>query len=236
MTPHRFRPSGPAELLERAVCVLLDFDGPVCRLFGGSPAAHIAYDMRRYLASRGLAADPAAPAAGDDPHRLLAPGRDRDVMAELEHILAVGEEAAAGSAVPTPGADAFVRAVRDSGRLLAVTTNNAPTAVGIYLKQQGLDDLFDGGVFGRDPGDPRLMKPAPDCLLRAMDAVGVRPADCLMIGDSPSDVAAARAAEVPFLGYARSADRVERLRRARAGTVVVGMAGLVAAAGGLARR
>jgi HAD superfamily hydrolase (TIGR01509 family) len=222
-------------LLNRAALLLLDFDGPVCRLFGGRSAAEIARDMHRYLAGRGP-----GPAHGDaawadsaDPHRLLAQAGDREEAAALERILAAGEEDAAGSAVPTPGADAFVRAVHRSGRLLAVTTNNAPEAVTAYLKDRSLDDCFGDRVFGRDPGDPARMKPHPDCLLRAIAAAGADPKDCLAIGDSPRDVRAAEAAGVAFLGYARSTDRVARLREAGASSVVVGMTELVAAAGDL---
>jgi phosphoglycolate phosphatase-like HAD superfamily hydrolase len=120
--------------------------------------------------------------------------------------------------------------VADSGRLLAITTNNAPVAVEVYLKDHGLDVFFEWRVYGRVAEDPAAMKPDPDCLLRAIDASGLRPGECLMVGDSPSDAAAAKSAGVPFLGYARSADRVARLRAVDPHPVVVGMPLLVAAA------
>lgn len=220
---------------------MLDFDGPVCRLFGGSPAGKIALDMRRYLATLGPdGTGPRGPERGaaddGDPHRMLSRFQDRKTAAALERILAAGEEAAAESAFPTPGAAAFIRNVHSSGRALAMTTNNAPGAALRYLKQQALDDCFEGRVFGRDPDDPGLMKPHPDCLLRAMAAMGVRADECLAIGDSPRDAAAAKAAGVPFLGYARSEDRVARLRQVDPHPVVVGMHGLASAAGKLRSR
>ncbi|TIT83685.1 MAG: HAD family hydrolase, partial [Mesorhizobium sp.] len=42
-------------------------------------------------------------------------------------------------------------------------------------------------------------KPAPDALLLALDQLGVEPADALMVGDSSSDVDAARAAGMPVV-------------------------------------
>lgn len=50
--------------------------------------------------------------------------------------------------------------------------------------------------------------------------MGAAPATALMIGDTPSDLLAARAAGVPFLGYARTERKGELLRDAGA-TVVV---------------
>ncbi|MFF7158703.1 HAD family hydrolase [Streptomyces sp. NPDC008139] len=241
MTPQRLDAPEPGlyALLNRARFLLLDFDGPVCRLFGGSPAADIARRMRDFLAGRGLLPagqrhdrNPAL-AAGTDPHWLLARPWDRGTHAVLEGLLALGEQEAAASAVPTPGADVFVRAVADSGRMLAITTNNALAAVETYLKNHDLEGCFNGRVFGRDPDDPARMKPDPDCLLRAMTAMEAAPEDCLAIGDSPRDAVAALAAGVPFLGYARSEDRVARLRDVGPYPVVVGTADLVVAAGKL---
>ncbi|WP_225848025.1 HAD family hydrolase [Streptomyces sp. HPF1205] len=224
------RSGGPA-LLAAARGLLLDFDGPMCRLFAGHPADGVALRMRELLAERAGIADPGpVRAALRDPHGLLRAARGREIVADLEALLAEQEEVAALSAEPTPGAGAFVRAVADSGRVPAVTTNNAPRAVLAYLKAHGLDAWFGDRVFGRDPEDPSRMKPHPDCLLRAVAALGVPPGDCLMIGDSPADAEAAVAAGVRFLGYARSPDRVARLRRDVPHPVVVGMAPLVSAA------
>lgn len=220
----------PYDLLDRAHCLLLDFDGPVCDLFGGRPAHGIAERMHRYLEDQGM-----PPAAGGgtpnpDPHGLLSTIDTHELFAVLELMLAEEEDRAARTAPPTPGAHDFVKAVADSGRLLAITTNNSPGAVETYLKGHALDGYFGRWIFGRSTERAALMKPHPDCLLRAVDAVGVPRADCLMIGDSPRDAAAAKAAGIPFLGFARSEDKVARLRRVDPHPVVVGMAALVAAA------
>lgn len=209
-------------LFDRASCLLLDFDGPMCRLFANGHAPDIAREMH------GLVGAELTSELKDssDPHAIVraSPSLDLTLQLELELRLTAGEMVAARSAVRTVGARAFVRAARRRGRVLAITTNNAPEAVESYLKRQWLRRAFAGRIFGRIPGEPNRMKPDPDCLERAIKALGADREDCLMIGDSKPDADAAAAAEVPFLGYASSEERVARFAGyADDVTVVVGM-------------
>jgi phosphoglycolate phosphatase len=231
VTPTHIGPEQTAlrALLNRSKCLLLDFDGPVCRLFHREPAGSVAARMHRYVAEHRIRLDDPAVATSIDPHQILRAPMPRNVQRVLETIVTEGEVSAARSASPTPGAHDFIRAVADGGRQLAITTNNAPSAVAAYLKEHDLDACFGPHIYGRGEY-PSLMKPHPDPLLRAMNALDVVPMDCLMIGDSAADAAAARAAGVGFLGYARSPDRVARLRAVDPHPVVIGMNGLVAAA------
>jgi phosphoglycolate phosphatase len=80
---------------------------------------------------------------------------------------------------------------RLGGRKSTATTKGTPTTRAI-LDQFGLLRFFDS-VQGTD-GFP--CKPAPDVILTALAALGERREDCLMVGDSPADVAAAHAAGV----------------------------------------
>jgi 2-phosphoglycolate phosphatase len=77
------------------------------------------------------------------------------------------------------------------GRKGTATTKGSPTTRAV-LEQFGLIQYFDH-VQGTD-GFP--CKPAPDVILRALEALGAAPADCLMVGDSPADMEAGRAAGV----------------------------------------
>lgn len=216
-------------LLDRASCLLLDFDGPLCRLFSDGHAPDIAEWMLDLLAGFGVELDRGL-RESLDPHSLVKAPLPPHITRLLESRLTEEEEVAALSAVPTPGAADFVRAAVARGRTLAITTNNAPRAVETYLKTQGLEDAFAGRIFGRRADNPGWMKPHPDCLRRAVEAVGADRAQCLMIGDSIPDARAADAAGVPFLGYASGAERVARLAGgAGPGPVVVGMAPLVRA-------
>jgi hypothetical protein len=51
--------------------ILLDFDGPVCRVFAGYPAARIAAELRSRLTGEGITV-PAAVAREDDPLKSCA--------------------------------------------------------------------------------------------------------------------------------------------------------------------
>ena len=84
------------------------------------------------------------------------------------------------------------------GRKSTATTKGTPTTRSV-LEQFGLLQHFDH-VQGTD-GFPS--KPAPDVIYAALDALGARPDECLMVGDSPADMEAARRAGVKVcaVGY-----------------------------------
>ena len=77
------------------------------------------------------------------------------------------------------------------GRKSTATTKGTPTTV-LLLEQFGLRSYFDH-VQGTD-GFPS--KPEPDVILKAVAALGARPEDCLMVGDSGPDMDAGRRAGV----------------------------------------
>ncbi|WP_177246688.1 HAD family hydrolase [Actinacidiphila alni] len=209
-------------LLSRAECFLFDFDGPLCDLFLRHPAAGIAELMHAYLAERDMAPRDPEVAASDNPARILRAVRDPRIASGLEALLSAQEKLAAASAEPTTDAEFVVKELYGRGKRLAITTNNSPGAVHSYLDLTSLHDFFDEEhVFGRDPSDPQLMKPDPSCLLRAVTKLDVRPADCLMIGDSPMDAEAAAAAGIPFLGFAYDRERMLALRRESPGSHVI---------------
>jgi HAD superfamily hydrolase (TIGR01509 family) len=189
------------DILGNADTVLFDFDGPICSLF----AVHSAADVAQRLLS--VATAHRTPVlTSEDPHAVLRavtrqqPGSQLARL--LERTLAQEEIRAAATARPTPYAADLITALAARGRRLAVASNNSPLAVASYLTRQQLAEYFHGQLHGRT-GEVALLKPDPDCVHRALRSTGT-PADrALMIGDTPTDLAAARAAGVPFLGYAR---------------------------------
>ena len=80
---------------------------------------------------------------------------------------------------------------RLGGRKSTATTKGTPTTR-LVLEQFALIHHFDH-VQGTD-GFPA--KPQPDVLLRTLETLSVRPADCLFIGDSAADMEAGRRAGV----------------------------------------
>lgn len=222
-------PSGALVSLEQAKCVLFDFDGPICRLFAGYSAPRIARQVKRACKAEGVAL-PRRLARSRDPHGILwrLPGvlaADRPLADKAvglaESVLSAGELRAADSAEPTSGAAGLIRTLHERGMMLAVVSNNSSSAINHYLRLHGLTSMFGGHVYGRQP-DPGLMKPDPDCLLRALDALGAWPGQCVMIGDSGADVRAAAAIKeirdepVGFIGYARNRRKARILRDAGA--------------------
>ena len=81
-------------------------------------------------------------------------------------------------------------------------------------------------IVGRTDPDPRLLKPHPHLVLRALDALGGDPAICAFVGDSTSDIQTAKAAGTHSVGYANKPGKTERLQRAGADAIVTTMAEL----------
>ncbi|MGP3968483.1 HAD family hydrolase [Streptomyces sp. 6N223] len=218
------------ELIGNAHCVLFDFDGPICRLFAARPAESVARRLRELAAA--IATELGVPLprllpeelrASPDPHHVLLgiarrrPGRG--VVTRLEAALTREEIFAAGTARPTPYAAALMAALTARGRQVAVVTNNSPLAVEHYLRQHQLSGFVGGRIHGRTADFSRL-KPHPDAVLRALASTRTAADAALMIGDAPSDLGAARAAGVAFLGFAPDEEAAGALVAAGAERVV----------------
>ncbi|MFB7498942.1 HAD family hydrolase [Streptomyces sp. NPDC056161] len=211
-------------LIARARVVLWDFDGPICRLFAGHTAEHVAVDVVEWLAGRGLRGLLTEPERQSPDPQVVLRAVDRrhpgsDLVAELEERLTQEELRATATAMPTAYADPLIRTWTAVGSRLAVATNNSPRVVRAYLHGRGLTSCFTPHIYGRTQ-DLQRLKPDPHCLNRALNAMGAAPSSSLMIGDTPTDLIAANRAGVPFLGYARNY-RKEKLLRAAGATAVV---------------
>lgn len=91
------------------------------------------------------------------------------------------------------------RAIR-AGRKICVASQSPFSRVELSLHLTGLDRYFGDRVFTASMV-PRP-KPAPDLFLHAARALGIDPAECVVIEDSPSGVIAARTAGMTVYGYA----------------------------------
>ncbi|MDQ1027397.1 HAD superfamily hydrolase (TIGR01549 family) [Streptomyces umbrinus] len=215
------------EVIKPARFVLFDFDGPVCRLFAGHSAEDVAKDLVEWLERQGLRGLlTEEERVHPDPMAVLYAVNRRhphsDLVVELEERLTQQELKAVPSAWPTEFADPLIRTWSAVGARLAVATNNSPRTAATYLESRGLAGCFAPNIYGRTQ-DLHHLKPDPHCLNRAMNALGAAPHSTLMIGDAPSDYEAAERADVPFLGYARNAEKEEELRSAGAKTVVTSL-------------
>jgi histidinol-phosphate phosphatase family protein len=106
---------------------------------------------------------------------------------------------------PMPGAVAAVRALRDAGLRTAVVSNQSGVGRGVIAPEAldrvnaRVDEVF--GAFDtwqvcthRPEDDCACRKPRPALILRAAEELGVRPEECVVVGDIGADVGAARAA------------------------------------------
>jgi phosphoglycolate phosphatase len=75
-------------------------------------------------------------------------------------------------------------------------------------------------VAARTSHDPNLLKPSPYLLNQAIVALGVVPTDCVLVGDSVTDMQAAQLAGVLRVGYANKLGKSADLSRAGAQDVI----------------
>ena len=97
--------------------------------------------------------------------------------------------------------------LRDAGVSLAVCTNKPQRFIRPLLQALALDDYFEC-IVGGDTLPER--KPSAMPLLHVVDHFGLQPGQCMMVGDSETDVLTAQAAQVPMAlvtyGYLRGFD------------------------------
>ncbi len=87
--------------------------------------------------------------------------------------------------------------LRARGLVLGVATNDAEAAARAHLDAHGATAHF-AQVLGYDSGP--APKPAPDMLLAFARGAGLAPAQVAMVGDSPHDLHAGRAAGMVTIG------------------------------------
>ena len=103
----------------------------------------------------------------------------------LEHLQPVGDPRA------------VLAALREGGYRLGIMTNDAEANTRAQMQRLGIDDLVEF-VAGYDFGFGQKPDAAP--VLAFASAVGVAPNDIAVIGDSPHDLIAARAAGATAVG------------------------------------
>ncbi|MEV6411579.1 HAD hydrolase-like protein [Kribbella sp. NPDC051718] len=221
-------PDPLAQTLNSAEAVLFDFDGPIWSVFDGYPAPQITRELLG-LARRIRGELAPAREEASSPHELLlAAAPDLELAQRLEAALQRAELEAIETAKPTLGAAESVAACTASGRLVAVVSNNYALAVNEYLARTGLAKSVTY-VEGRNPADPKLMKPDPHLPQRAISVIGIRASSCVFVGDQTTDIGAGQAAGIPTIGYANKPGKVESLKGAGADAVLTTMLDLASA-------
>jgi hypothetical protein len=152
---------GLREIIRNSRHLLLDFDGPICSIFAGTPAPVIAAQLRQKLQAAGITLPPEAETEDDPLEVFRATARLGDSVAELaQGELARLETLAVTTAQPTPGAADLITAAHQSGRTVTIVSNNSSHAISQYLAAHNLPARVIR-IIGRDDSDPDRMKPQP---------------------------------------------------------------------------
>lgn len=93
---------------------------------------------------------------------------------------------------PTPGARLLVQHMRSEGLRLVIASSSGEELPAL-LAQAGLQDLLGTSVSS---DEIKESKPDGDIIEVALQKAGVHPTEAVMIGDTPYDIAAAKAAGV----------------------------------------
>ncbi|MEU2662272.1 HAD-IA family hydrolase [Micromonospora sp. NPDC007220] len=217
-----------AKVIDRARVILLDFDGPVCSIFAQHSASTVAHELRRMLVDQAVTLPPEI-LAERDPLAVLrftaTLGRPA-VVRLVDQAMTREEVTAARTAEPTPYGREVIVAAHQTGRRVAVVSNNSAASVHAYLSARRLTSYVHP-VIGRPEAAPERMKPDPFPVLAAVRELGAQPTECVLVGDSVSDIEAAHAAGVAAIGYANKPGKRERF--AAADVVIDSMAELVTA-------
>ena len=109
-----------------------------------------------------------------------------------------------------PAVRSTLEALRARGILTALASSSPRKFIDRFLQAVDMVDLFDYTVSGEECDNH---KPAPDVYVRAMEALGVRADEVLVVEDSPLGIAAGRAAGAfvlaPFVPSAPGVDQSE---------------------------
>jgi len=210
--------------------MLFDVDGTLV----DTNAAHVE-GWRRAFAGFGyrVPADRIAASVGQGGDRLVAAVLDaataeRDGVAirraaAAEFVRLVGEEPVR----VFPGVVPLVTALRQRGIRTALGTSSAHGQLAALLSRAGLDPatIADAIVTADDIA---ATKPAPDTVLAAARALGLAPARCAYVGDTPYDAESACAAGARSVGMLTGVHSAEVLRAAGARLVYADPAALLA--------
>jgi len=99
--------------------------------------------------------------------------------------------------LPMRGARALLKTLTSDGVHCLVATSAEAAELNPILRHAGIEDLLHGGATS---GDASRSKPDPDIVVAALRNGDVAPEHAVMIGDTPYDIAAARAAGVAVIG------------------------------------
>ena len=107
-----------------------------------------------------------------------------------------------------------------NGMFLGLLTGNVEAGARMKLEPFSLNSFFSFGAFGDDEEDRNLLLPVAVRRFTAREGVAVSYSDCIVVGDTPLDVACAKAFEAPCIAVGTGYCPIEDLRATNADLVL----------------
>lgn len=98
-----------------------------------------------------------------------------------------------------PGSVELVKRIKLEGIPIALASSSNVEDIESDLQALGIHGIFDAVVSGEHC---QKGKPDPEIFLKAAEALGIEPENCIVVEDSTSGVEAAKAAGMKCIGYA----------------------------------
>ena len=116
-----------------------------------------------------------------------------------------------GQLKPTPGSRLLVESLQQNGLRTMVASSAKQDELEALLKAAQVQDLLTEATTSDDADKS---KPDPDIVLVALDKIGLRPHEVIMVGDTPYDIEAAAKAGVACIAVRSGGWKDEQLNDA----------------------
>ena len=97
-----------------------------------------------------------------------------------------------------PGLVGLLKKLQSRKYPMAVASSSTPEIIDLILKKTNLKKYFQVIVSAEEAGKS---KPEPDVFLLAAEKLGIKPANCLVVEDSPNGIKAAKSAGMMCIAY-----------------------------------
>lgn len=212
--------------------VIFDIDGTLVDTFS-------AYQT---VFNKGIAAYGIDPIPGADLRTYLAEGLSlRTILEKIfpasteestfascrEEIMKLFRELEVHEVKAFPGAEELFQALRDKDIKIGIATGRMSSVEDewVRFKRLGLDRFIDAIVTSREVA---RRKPAPDVIVECARRLGVAPETCIAIGDTISDIIAAKAAGAMSAAVSTGHEDEDRLMKAGTDLVLRSLDELIA--------
>lgn len=226
MSPARASFADLDDILRSTQHLLLSFDGTVCDLSSALQEISACDQLRNAIAEHGFPL-PADVIETTDPLEILsyAADADRGLAIQLESELTQLETTAAADATLTPHVNDVVNACRESGRSVAIISQNAIRAVKLYLNAHDLADMV-GNVTAREAAGLSDVRPTTQLIERTVTDLNAAPSTCALVCTTVEAIEAAQIRGANSIVYARTSNDHEHLASADTGAIITSLAHL----------